>query len=299
MAEQANEKQTFTDVDEFMTAVWGSRPSRNSADLVHYDRIRDRLTGLKHGVNGAIGELVLVIQRSLEPSSSMMMPHNPRDLYVDSRYKLCRVSEPGLLITFGCERGFDEAVVSISATAFVAAWRGMSGWMKEKRDGCINDDIIYSFWMYLNEPLEGTPWHPYGGPEKRLEVIAGNNAVFDWAEQENEELLLRDMARMLDYEVTFPALTKRIERDRDAIANDIESLWPEYFALAKVVADLIKRFGEDDASLATWRQRAQLKAVKEQLSTDIAKLIEYGINDAMPNLHLIRHVAQKLGITLP
>jgi hypothetical protein len=175
----------------------------------------------------------------------------------------------------------------------------MSGWMKEKRDGCINDDIIYSFWMYLNEPLEGTPWHPYGGPEKRLEVIAGNNAVFDWAEQENEELLLRDMARMLDYEVTFPALTKRIERDRDAIANDIESLWPEYFALAKVVADLIKRFGEDDASLATWRQRAQLKAVKEQLSTDIAKLIEYGINDAMPNLHLIRHVAQKLGITLP
>lgn len=273
------ESKMFTRVNEFMRTAFGSRTALESAkERALYDSIGARLRKLHDAVHGAIGQFVLVIKKRLGSDEGcfkhVFSPH------VEASFRLGILQAPGLIMTANDSGILGRTQIDLVTSHYTRTWRGVGGWSIRVKSGPIKDDILDSFWMHLDTLLEGSE-RPRHGPVKRLEVVVGNEAVFAWATREHYELLVRDMVRSLGREVSFPALAKRQEHDRNARASAIESLWAEYLTLR----------GREGA-------RRRFEEVLQVLGRTLEELKELGIDEATPNVHLIRHIAQQFKFPL-
>ncbi|HTP57131.1 MAG TPA: hypothetical protein VMJ72_02545 [Candidatus Paceibacterota bacterium] len=283
----SEKKRTFTDVGEFMVAAWGPRDIQPGPEYVAmYDKVAARLTKLRDAAHGAIGQLVLVISRRLETHGcSMGMPARLRWPEIDQALRLGTLTEPGLVMDIDRNDVTKDLRCSLSTAQHAYAWYGM-GWNTRLYSGPITDDILNSFWMHYDTPLEGAE-RTVHGPIKQLEVIAGDKAVLHWARHDSRVILVRDMARLLGRELSFPALTERIQRDRTFHAGAIEPLWAERVELLRRIKSVKSRF--DD----------RLEEVERLLRGHLEELKKLGVGDSTPNVHLILHVADQMKIPFP
>jgi len=272
-------KRTFTNVNEFMHAAWGSRESQKNPEYVAmYDTVGARLQKLHDAARAAIDQLVLVIQRETRSARCGVIR---TDLtYTEESYRLGILREPGLTMT----AGDGVHLVALVTDRYAIAWRDLGKWRTAVVDGAIKDDVLCSFWLHLDT--------------QKLEVVAGDEAVFAWAKKNGTEILLRDMANPLGREVSFDALTERITRERNAHADAIEPLWAERIELLRRIKSVKSRFDADDAFFLSWTDRDRLEEVERLLRYRLEELKKLGINDTTPNIHLIRHIAQQMKISL-
>ena len=206
------------------------------------------------------------------------------------------LQEPGLILEFATTP-FNDPSISLATKRHVSAWQAMGGWNSQVKEGPIAEDPIRQYWNSLDVPMRlRNPLNRIGRPV-RLQVFAGDKAVQAWAAK-GHELLLRRLAREIGRYVSFPALTESLERERAAAANALEPLWTEQVRLTRTIAAVRARTDNDSAVFMTWGEREQLKELERLLKGHLQNLKDYGVDDATPNIHLIRHIAQQLNFTL-
>ncbi len=309
----SKEKLTFTDVLPFMHAVWGPREKQPGHEDL-YDAAGRRLVKLQGLAQSALGELILVIRRTVETMGcSMGMPSPLRWPRVEMTLQLGVLQPPGFMM--GVIPGpMKDAVCQLMTVRNIHAWHGMGKWCTRMEEGPIGDNLLNLFWLHLDVPLEVSA--PFRDPEKRLEVIAGDEAVYAWFTDEGELPLLRKMGRELGLTIDFPALREYDVRTRAALASALEPLWAGYNHLRSQIAGVMnagKRGDgvisldgvsitlcetEDDAHILTWGMRDKLKEFENNLRRHLDMLRELGVDDTTPNIHLIRHIAEKLKVPL-
>ncbi len=313
-----SEKQVFTNVDEFMRATWGARAEqKDDRYRAEYDKVAARLQKLHDAVRSAIDQLVLVISRELKTHGcSMGMPARMLWPLIEQHLWLGILAEPGLTLTVD-RKGLvtDQIIGTLTTSQFVRAWQALSRWHTRLDSGPITDGILNSFQFHLDTPLEGSE-DALCGPVNRLEVIAGDEAVFAWAVKYEKEELVQIMARLLGREMVFPTLQVRHREERDRLARDIEAYWVRSCTLrlriqaveeaGKRGAGVISLDGTsltpcenlDDAFWISLGDRNRLEESDRNLFRMLRRLIELGVDDTTPNINLIRHILQHLGIAL-
>lgn len=304
--------QVFTDVKALMHAAWGPRSGQDHEDL--YDKIGQRLEKLRTLAVGAIGQLVLVIDRKDESyGCSMGRPTRSTWPRVEETLRLGILQGPGIVFTHDRD-DFPSVGCRLTTTQYVRAWYGASDWCIRSEAGPIRDDSLNIFWLHLDEPLKVSA--PFSEPEKRLEVVAGNEAVYAWFAEADKLPVIRKMGRELGLTLDFPALREHDTRERKAIADSLEQLWAEQKVLrariAKIMAagkagvgpvsldgvSLTLLESADDAVFVAWGDRSRLQELEQRLRRHMEKLRELGVDDSTPNIHLIRHIAQQLKVSL-
>lgn len=314
-------KKTFTSVDEFMLKAWGKTPPDNppgNEAVTLYREVHARLTRLQQRALVAFGQPVVVINRRAETTGcSMGMPVRLRWPRIEESLNVGILQSPGLTMSVDREGLVTDTLTCALATdGHVRAWGALGRWHTRKDDGPITDDVLHPWWYRLEVPMEDSE-RSLRGPLAHVEIVVGADDVYAWAAREGTEYLLRDALRLLDREVTFGALTKRMDRDRAANAAALERLWTECQTVAARVrsvqtagregAGVISTDGfsltlcenEDDAFWITLGDRDRLKSLVAELRRRLATLRDLGVNDATPNIHLIRHISQKLNEPMP
>ncbi|HXK36152.1 MAG TPA: hypothetical protein VJ553_01045 [Candidatus Paceibacterota bacterium] len=307
--------RTFPTLDAFIDASWGKRPRMDKASCAYYDTIVGRLRKLDSLVRPAIGQLAIMIKRDERFYGCTGFGYEPRDedYSLDTHLKMCVLREPGLVL----EETESGPLISLAAAQHVSAWYGLGDWRTELRLGPIREDPIWTFWRGLDVPMKlRNSLNQLGNPV-HIEVLAGDQNVIAWASRGGSRAkLVHRMARMLGRDLSFPALTEELTYERGARIRAIDALWLERATLKRRI-DAIMDAGrrgvgavsldgvsvtlcedDDDARIITIADRERLRIVEANLREHLGSLRELGVDDSTPNIHLVRHVAQQLGVPL-
>ncbi|MCC6405386.1 MAG: hypothetical protein IT405_03295 [Candidatus Yanofskybacteria bacterium] len=306
----AQKVRTFQSVNELIERMWPERPPAGHSHRAFYDTATTTLRELERLVCQAIGAPVLVVHRHESFQGCVGFGYTPRDedYTVSKTCLLGIVRQPGLLLT----RRDGDLFPRVEITVDRHVWAGdaMMNRSVHVATGNICGNAHASpvtGWEGLNIPLRArNPWNALNKP-LCTEVIVGDEAVCAWAKKHHHELFLRDAFRQLGYAIASPAIDERVTTERVRHANALEPLWLKRRMLHNRIEALTSCIlngehpiweGEADARIATHKDREELANVERQLREHMSKLAEYGVGDATPNIHLIRHIAEQLGIQL-
>ena len=249
---------------EIFESVWAYVRSFPKSDRSRYTKEQRKRVGERYAVlakmerqlKAHVGQLVLVIvRRMVDYGCSMGMPARRIFPIREEGFRLGVISSPGFLMRKSSE--YLSWNTAITTDKHVVRGTPMPG--------PIEDDVFAPFLTCLDKPLQGDTFSVR--ERTALQVVAGDQAVCEWAIAEQEEERIQTMARLLDHYLVFRTLVERRRQERNHLAQQIEQDW-------------LSRRSDGD------------------LVRTLRRLIELGVDEAMPNIHLVRHIAQHFRITM-